>query len=52
MCDVSDFAIGGVLSQRMNRMPHVIYYASRTLTEALKNNSTSKKGVASYSICT
>jgi len=25
MCDASDFAIGAVLGQRVNRMPHVIY---------------------------
>jgi len=37
MCDVSDFAIGLILGQRVNRMPHVIYYASRTLFDAQKN---------------
>jgi len=40
MCDASDFAIGPVLGQRVNRMPYVIYYASRTLTDAQKNYST------------
>jgi len=34
MCDASDFAIGAVFGQRVNRMPHVIYYASRTLADA------------------
>ena len=43
MCDASDFAIGAVLGQEVNRMPHVIYYASRTLTEAQKNYSTTEK---------
>ena len=33
MCDSSDFAIVAVLGQRVNRMPHIIYYASRTLTD-------------------
>jgi len=43
MCDASDFAIGVVLGQRANRMPHVIYYASQTLTDAQRNYSTTKK---------
>ncbi|CAN6691828.1 unnamed protein product [Malus baccata var. baccata] len=29
MCDASDYAIGAVLGQRKNKLPHVIYYASR-----------------------
>ena len=43
MCDASDLAIGAVLGQRVNRMPYFIYYASRTLTDALKNYSTTEK---------
>jgi len=43
MCDASDFDIRVVLGQRVNRMPHVIYYASRTSTDAQKNYSTTKK---------
>ena len=43
MCDASDFAIGAILGQRLNRMPQVIYYASRTLTDAQKNYSTTEK---------
>ena len=43
MCDASDFAIGAILGQRVNRMPHVIYYASRTLIDAQKNYSTTEK---------
>jgi hypothetical protein len=34
MCDASDYAIGAVLGQRIDRLPHVIYYASRTLNDA------------------
>ena len=34
MCDASDFALGAVLGQRINTVPHVIYYASRTLNDA------------------
>jgi len=41
--DASDFAIGVVLGQRVNRMPHVIYYASRTLIDTQKNYSTTEK---------
>ena len=43
MCDASDLAIGAILGQRVNRMPYFIYYASRTLTDALKNYSTTEK---------
>ena len=31
MCDASNFAVGAVLAQRNGKLPHVIYYASRTL---------------------
>lgn len=34
MCDASDFAVGAVLGERLNKLPSVIYYASRTLTDA------------------
>ena len=43
MCDASDFAIGAVLGQRINKCPVVIYYASRTLNEAQKNYTTTEK---------
>ena len=43
MCDASDFAIRIVLGQRVNRMSHVIYYASRTLNDTQKNYSTTEK---------
>ena len=39
MCDTSDFAMGVVLSQRINKVPHAIYYASRTLNDAQLNYS-------------
>lgn len=32
MCDASEYAIGVVLGQRVNKLPHVIFYASRILT--------------------
>ncbi|KAB2632567.1 hypothetical protein D8674_028814 [Pyrus ussuriensis x Pyrus communis] len=43
MCDASDYAVGAVLGQRVNKLPHVIYYASRTLHDAQLNYSTTEK---------
>ncbi|XP_019179609.1 PREDICTED: uncharacterized protein LOC109174831 [Ipomoea nil] len=43
MCDASDSAIGAVLGQRINKMPYVIHYASRTLDNAQVNYTTTEK---------
>jgi hypothetical protein len=43
MCDVSDYAVGAVLGQRIEKLPHVIYYASKTLNDAQLNYSTTEK---------
>jgi hypothetical protein len=43
MCDASDYAVGAVLGQRINKLPHVIYYASRTLNNTQLNYSTTEK---------
>ncbi|KAH9802719.1 hypothetical protein KPL71_001504 [Citrus sinensis] len=43
MCDASDYAVGAVLGQRVGKLPHVIYYASRTLNDAQLNYSTIEK---------
>ncbi|KAM2715235.1 hypothetical protein EV2_044869 [Malus domestica] len=43
MCDASDYAFGAVLGQRVNKLPHVIYYESRTLNDAQLNYSTTEK---------
>ena len=43
MCDASDHAIGAVLGQRKDKKFHVIYYASRTLTDAQLNYTTTEK---------
>jgi hypothetical protein len=43
MCDASDFAVGAVLGQRKGKLPHVIYYASKTLMDAQVNYTTTEK---------
>ncbi|CAN6570892.1 unnamed protein product [Malus baccata var. baccata] len=43
VCDASDYAVGAVLGQRKDRLPHVIYYASRTLNDAQLNYATTEK---------
>jgi hypothetical protein len=43
MCDANDFALGAVLGQRVDKVPHAIYYASRTLNDAQLNYSTIEK---------
>ena len=43
MCDASDYAVGAVLGQRVDRIPHVIYYASMTLNAAQLNYSITEK---------
>jgi hypothetical protein len=51
MCDASDYAVGAVLGQRIEKLPNVIYYASRTLNDAKLNYSTTKKGVIGGHFC-
>ena len=43
MCDASNYAVGAVLRQRVGNVPHVIYYASRTLNDAQLNYSTTER---------
>ena len=43
MCDVSDYALGAVLSQRKNKQFQPIYYASRTLNDTQQNYTTTEK---------
>ena len=43
MCDASDYAIGAVLGQRQDKLPSVIYYASKTFNDAKLNYSTTEK---------
>nr|GEV34039.1 reverse transcriptase domain-containing protein [Tanacetum cinerariifolium] len=43
MCDASDFAIDAVLGQRQDKHFRPIHYASKTITEAKSNYTTSEK---------
>ena len=43
MCDASDFAVGAVLGQRIDKNPTVICYASKTLVDAQLNYTTTEK---------
>ncbi|CAM8895153.1 unnamed protein product [Rhodiola kirilowii] len=43
MCDASDYAIGAVLGQRVDKKLHVIYYMSKVLDHAQSNYSTTEK---------
>nr|GEW40171.1 DNA-directed DNA polymerase [Tanacetum cinerariifolium] len=43
MCDASDFAIGAILGQRQDKHFRLIHYASKTMTEAESNYTTTKK---------
>src|SRR3954465_189671 len=43
MCNASDFAIGAVLGQRVDKKLNVISYANKTLDSAQKNYATTEK---------
>ncbi len=43
MCDASDKTVEAVLGQHIGRVPHVIYYASKTLNAAQCNYTTTEK---------
>ncbi|KAK8913958.1 hypothetical protein KSP39_PZI023509 [Platanthera zijinensis] len=45
MCDASSFAVGAVLGQRISKNFHLIYYASKTLTSAQENYTTTEKEI-------
>ncbi|KAK1693570.1 hypothetical protein QYE76_010267 [Lolium multiflorum] len=42
MCDASDFAVGAVLGQRVDKKLNVIHYASKTLDAAQRNYATTE----------
>nr|GEZ42970.1 uncharacterized protein [Tanacetum cinerariifolium] len=43
MCDASDYAVGAVLGQRFKKHFSPIHYASKTMTQAESNYTTTKK---------
>ena len=43
MCDASDYALGSVLGQRVDKKLNVIHYASKTLDNAQRNYATTEK---------
>ena len=43
ICDASDYAVGAVLGQKVDKDPHVIYYLSHTLNDAQLNYTTTEK---------
>nr|GEZ47193.1 reverse transcriptase domain-containing protein [Tanacetum cinerariifolium] len=48
MSDVSDFAIGAVLGQRQEKHFRPIHYASKTMTEAESNYTTTEKEMLAF----
>ena len=43
MCDASDFDVGVVLGQRIDKKLSVIHYASKTLDSVQRNYATTEK---------
>ncbi|GKD37741.1 reverse transcriptase domain-containing protein [Tanacetum coccineum] len=43
ICNASDYAVGAVLGQRIDKHFHPIHYASKTMNEAQENYTTTKK---------
>ncbi|XP_058223188.1 uncharacterized protein LOC131332893 [Rhododendron vialii] len=43
MCDASDYAVSTVLGQRVDKVPRTISYASKTLSDAQLNYTTTEK---------
>ncbi|KAK1601195.1 hypothetical protein QYE76_019043 [Lolium multiflorum] len=43
MCDASDFVVGAVLGQRVDKKLNVIHYASKTIDVAQRNYATTEK---------
>jgi hypothetical protein len=43
MCDASDYVVGVVLGQRVDKKLNGIYYASKTLDGSQRNYSTTEK---------
>ena len=43
MCDASDYVVGAVLGQRVDKKLNVIHFASKTLDNAQRNYATAEK---------
>ena len=43
MYDASDHAVGAIFGQRVDKKPHVIYYASKPLNNTQLNYTTTEK---------
>ena len=43
ICDASDYAMGAVLGQKIDKIFRAIYYASKTFSDAQENYSTTEK---------
>ena len=43
MCDASDYAVGAILGQKIDKKLHVIYYASRTMDDTQVRYATTEK---------
>ena len=43
MCDAFDYAVGVILGQWVDKLPHVIRYANKMLNDAQLNHSTTEK---------
>src|SRR3954454_4217971 len=43
MCDASDYVVGAILGQRVDKKLNVIHYASKTLDSAQRNYATTEK---------
>ena len=43
LCDASDYAVGDVIGQRVDKKLNVIQYASKTLGSAQRNYATTEK---------
>ena len=51
MCHASDYAVGVVLGQRVDKKLNAIQYASKTLDNAQRNYATIEKRILSTCIC-
>ena len=48
MCDASDYVVGDVLGQRVDKKLNVIHYASKTLDNAERNYASTEKDFLAF----